>query len=220
MMADTQPLKNEIPPVEAPVQFDRTQFTPLLVEVDLFLRVSQARESFAVNGTGLTAAVLDTGLRTTHVDFAGRVPAQRNFTADNGGNQEDASDGNGHGTNVGGIIVANGTHRGIAPGANIIPLKVLSNNGGGSFASVDKALDWVIQNRNRLFRGHGASPAVHQAGARAWAQPAGDPAARRSAERALRRGARDPGRAAGGCRPTHARSRVVSQDAQGGARTV
>jgi subtilisin family serine protease len=149
MMADTQNLQREIAPIEAPVQFDRTQFTPLLVEVDLFLRVSQARESFAVNGAGLTVAVLDTGLRTTHVDFAGRVLAQRNFTTDNGGNEEDASDGNGHGTNVGGIIVANGNHRGIAPGANIIPLKVLRNNGGGTFASVDKALDWVLQNRDR-----------------------------------------------------------------------
>ncbi|HYY56587.1 MAG TPA: S8 family serine peptidase, partial [Pyrinomonadaceae bacterium] len=97
-------------------------------------------------GAGLTVAVLDTGLRTTHVDFAGRVRSQRNFTADNQGNVNDASDGNGHGTNVGGIIVANGSHVGIAPGAGIIPLKVLSNQGGGTFDETNQALQWVLDN--------------------------------------------------------------------------
>lgn len=149
-MADPQKSPPQISPVDMPVQFDGGQFIPLLVEVDLFIRATEARNSFAVNGSGLAAAVLDTGLRTTHVDFAGRVSTQLNFTSDNGGKETDASDGNGHGTNVGGIIVANGNHRGIAPAANIIPIKVLANNGGGSFQAVDKALAWVIDNRGRF----------------------------------------------------------------------
>jgi hypothetical protein len=81
------------------------------------------------NAVSVFAAVLDTGLRTTHVDFAGRVVAQVNFTDNNGGDVDNAKDGDGHGTNVGGIIVANGDHEGIAPGANIIPIKVLSHMG-------------------------------------------------------------------------------------------
>lgn len=148
-MSNGQNLSRQIAPVEAPVQFNQPQFTPALVEVDLFLRATQAREGFAVDGSNLTVAVLDTGLRTTHVDFVGRVPTQRNFTPDNGGNPGDASDGHGHGTNVGGIIVANGIHRGIAPGANIIPLKVLGNNGSGSFEAINNALAWVSDNRDQ-----------------------------------------------------------------------
>lgn len=138
-----------IQPVESPKQFDQPQPAPFLPEVREFLWVDQARLAFGVTGKGLTVAVLDTGLNSQHVDFAGRVPAQRNFTADNGGNPNDATDGNGHGTNVGGIIVANGDHKGIATGANIIPIKVLTNEGGGSFVSVDQALGWVLQNREQ-----------------------------------------------------------------------
>lgn len=135
-----------IDPVERPRQFDQPIFSHL-PEVDSFLWVSQARQAFNVNGAGQTVAVLDTGLNTGHVDFAGRVPAQVNFTADNGGDTGNATDGNGHGTNVGGIIAAAGDHQGVAPGANIIPIKVLSNSGGGSFASVRSALEWVRDNR-------------------------------------------------------------------------
>ena len=83
----------------------------------------------------------------THVDFAGRVVAQRNFTSDNDGDVDDATDGQGHGTNVGGIIAANGDHIGIAPQANLVPIKVLSNQGGGSFSWIDDALQWVIDHR-------------------------------------------------------------------------
>ncbi len=136
-----------IQPVERPPLQVEEPLIPFLPQVDTFLWVSQARDAFGVSGKGLAVAVLDTGLNTAHVDFAGRVVAQRNFTPDNGGDADDASDGNGHGTNVAGIIVANGTHRGVAPDANVIPLKVLRDNGGGDFAWVTEALGWVLDNR-------------------------------------------------------------------------
>jgi subtilisin family serine protease len=133
--------------VEAPVQFERSQFGAELVEVDNLVRASQARQLFQVDGAGLAVAVLDTGLRTTHIDFAARVVAQRNFTTDNGGNTADATDGQGHGTNVAGIIAAGAIHKGMAPKANVIPVKVLSNTGGGSFAGILDGLNWVLANR-------------------------------------------------------------------------
>lgn len=142
----TQQAPNEIAPVTPPAQSDRP-IGARLVEVDNFLWVTRARQSFFVNGEDLTVAVLDTGLNTQHVDFAGRIPAQRNFTNDNNGDPNDATDGNGHGTNCAGIIVANADHKGIAPGANVIPLKVLPDRGGGSFAAIDHALQWVLDNR-------------------------------------------------------------------------
>lgn len=117
-----------------------------LIQTSSFIQATTARDTYKVNGKNLTAAVLDTGLRTTHVDFAGKVAAQRNFTADNGGDVNNASDGNGHGTNIGGIIVANKINTGIAPGAKIVPLKVLTNGGGCLFTSVRDALQWVLDN--------------------------------------------------------------------------
>jgi subtilisin family serine protease len=139
------PQRTEI--VEAPIQLDEPQPLPPLPEVSALIRVRQARDTFEVDGSGLSVAVMDTGLRTTHVDFAGRVRTQRSFTGDNNGNPNDASDGNGHGTNVTGIIAANADHVGIAPGAGVIPLKVLSNSGGGSFEGIADALQWVIDHR-------------------------------------------------------------------------
>lgn len=138
----------DIVPVEPPRQFERPQMGLELEEVDNLVRASEARNTFAVDGSGFTVAVLDTGLRTTHVDFIGRIIAQRNFTSDNGGDSGDASDGNGHGTNVAGIVAASkGLHMGMAPGAGIIPIKVLGDRGGGSFEAVVEALQWVLDHR-------------------------------------------------------------------------
>ncbi|NEQ70624.1 MAG: S8 family serine peptidase [Symploca sp. SIO2D2] len=148
MSSETSSYRQEISPVEKPVQFERPQFGASLIQVGSLIRAPQARNNFSVTGKGLTVAVLDTGLRTTHLDFEGRVIEQQNFTADNGGNVDDASDGNGHGTNVAGIIVANRFHTGIAPGANVIPIKVLSNRGGGSFSAIRDALQWVIESKS------------------------------------------------------------------------
>jgi subtilisin family serine protease len=139
----------EIVPVEPPYQ-KPPEMVSEDIQIDHYLWVNQARAAFNVSGKGLTAAVLDTGLNTGHVDFDGRIVATRNFTPDNGGSADDVADGNGHGTNVGGIIVANGDHVGIAPEANIAPVKVLQNKGGGSFAWVDSALQWVLDNQEQL----------------------------------------------------------------------
>lgn len=146
-MPDPQPLPADVKPVDPPRQFAAPQLGLALAEVDRLIRANEARNVFGVDGSGLAAAVLDTGLNTGHVDFAGRVLAQANFTTDNGGDDDDAADGQGHGTNVGGIIVANGDHRGVAPGAGIVPLKVLRNTGSGSFAAVADALQWVLDHR-------------------------------------------------------------------------
>ena len=145
-----QPNSRKIaPPDDLMIQYPAPQPRAKLVQASLLIRAGVVRSTYSVDGTGFTVAVLDTGARTTHVDFAGagKIPAQRNYTADNGGNPNDAADGQGHGTNVGGIICANGTHIGIAPGAKMIPIKVLSNSGSGSFAGIEQGLDWVIANR-------------------------------------------------------------------------
>lgn len=141
------PPKTIAPPTDRVEQFSRPQIRAADAETDALIRAPLARSQYSVDGTGYTIAVFDTGLRTTHVDFTGKVLTQVNYTADNGGNINDATDGQGHGTNVAGIAVGNGIHVGIAPGASVIPIKVLSNTGGGSFTAVEQGLDWVIANR-------------------------------------------------------------------------
>ncbi|WP_430332435.1 S8 family peptidase [Rhodococcus sp. ACT016] len=136
-------------PVEPPVQKEGP-FLPELTEVDLLVRAPQARRDFNVSGSGVTMAVLDTGLRSTHVDFAGRVLPGRNFTADYGGDPAEVADGHGHGTSVAGIAGAGRIHTGVAPNARIVPLKVLGNDGTGRFADIRDALDWVLDRRESL----------------------------------------------------------------------
>ncbi len=143
---DGVPPRRIAPPNDVVLQFPAPRAA--IGQVTSALHVADARLQFNVDGAGLTAAVIDTGLRTTHQDFVGKVAAQRNYTSDNGGNVTNAADGEGHGTNVAGILCANGIHRGMAPGAKVIPLKVLDNNGSGTFDSVVAALDWVIANRS------------------------------------------------------------------------
>lgn len=136
-------------PVEAPLQKDGP-FLPELTEVDLLVRAPEARRDFNVSGSGITVAVLDTGLRSTHVDFAGRVVPGRNFTSDYGGDPSEVTDGHGHGTSVAGIACAGRIHTGIAPNARIVPVKVLSNAGTGRFADIRDALDWLLDRRSML----------------------------------------------------------------------
>jgi subtilisin family serine protease len=135
----------EVKPVELPVQREKP-FLPELAGASRLVRIAEARNLFKVDGRGTTVAVLDSGLRTTHRDFAGRVRGQRNFTGGNGGDPDDASDGHGHGTSLAGMICAGGVHRGVAPGAAIVPVKVLDDDGAGRFAAVAAGLQWVIDN--------------------------------------------------------------------------
>ena len=120
-----------------------SQFRAKLVEASLLVRADEARRQFNVNGKGLTAAVLDTGIRRTHADFGNRVLAVRNFTS---GDPNAANDNQGHGTHVAGVVAANGPHTGLAPGANLVALKVLADDGSGDFEWLADALQWVLDN--------------------------------------------------------------------------
>lgn len=117
---------------------------PQLVESSRLVRASEARAQFNVTGQGQTAVILDTGIRKTHADFAGRILFTWNFTSE--GDPEDATDQHGHGTHVAGVVAANGPHTGLAPGANLIALKVLDDTGNGDFDWVASALEWVLDN--------------------------------------------------------------------------
>jgi subtilisin family serine protease len=108
-------------------------------------------------GTGITVAVIDSGIDTTHVDLADSLVAEQCFCTNccpDGSSQQSgpgsAEDDNGHGTNVSGIITSNGliAPLGAAPAANIVAVKVLDHNNNFCCTSdVVAALDWIIDNR-------------------------------------------------------------------------
>ncbi|RPK91993.1 MULTISPECIES: S8 family peptidase [Streptomyces] len=91
-------------------------------------------------GEGVTAYIIDTGVRISHSDFGGR--AFNGFDAVD--NDNVSQDGNGHGTHVAGTVA--GTAYGVAKKAKIVGVRVLNNSGSGTTAGVVAGIDWVTAN--------------------------------------------------------------------------
>jgi subtilisin len=98
------------------------------------------------NGSGsvnVAVAVIDTGIDLSHPDL--KVAGGKNCSTGRSYN-----DGNGHGTHVAGTIAAKDDGNGVvgmAPGASLYAVRVLNNNGSGSWSSVVCGIDWVTANR-------------------------------------------------------------------------
>ena len=123
----TDQVMTELPPVETisdVFYLLRSYFTPPLT------------------GTGLTVAVLDSGVRKTHQSLRNKVVYEVNFT-----DSPSPDDVFGHGTQVA-FVVAGGMHAlgeksGVSPGASIMNIKVISDEGLGSDESIILGIDKV-----------------------------------------------------------------------------
>jgi len=123
----TDQVMAEVPPVETisdVFYLLRSYFTPPLT------------------GTGLTVAVLDSGVRKTHQSLRNKVVYEANFT-----DSPSPDDVFGHGTQVA-FVVAGGMHAlgeksGVSPGASIMNIKVISDEGLGSDESIILGIDKV-----------------------------------------------------------------------------
>jgi subtilisin family serine protease len=89
---------------------------------------------------GVTAYVLDTGIRISAKDFEGRARNGYDFID----NDKVAQDCNGHGTHVAGTI--GGSTYGVAKDVQLVAVRVLDCKGSGSYSAIIKGIDWVTRN--------------------------------------------------------------------------
>ncbi|MFS0894502.1 S8 family peptidase [Microbacterium sp. 179-I 3D3 NHS] len=94
-------------------------------------------------GEGVNVYVVDSGIRRTHAEFAGRI--RPGFDALTTGG--DASDCNGHGTHVAGTAV--GSTYGIAKKATVYPVKILDCRGDGDTTGILRAVEWISENAQK-----------------------------------------------------------------------
>jgi len=116
------------------------------------------------DGKGVSVYVIDTGIYIDNADFGGRAVWGTN-TIDS-----KVTDGNGHGTHCAGTI--GGTTYGMAKGARLVAVKVLSDQGSGSTQGVIDGISWSVRNKNgpavgSMSLGGGKSAAMNSAVANA-----------------------------------------------------
>jgi serine protease AprX len=112
--------------------------------------------SSGYTGTGVGVAVIDSGINDSHPDLwnstqtASRVVYHQDFTGTPTTNSSGANyDLYGHGTHVAGIIGGNGylsggQYEGVAPGASLVDLRALDQNGIGTDSTVIAAIQQAI----------------------------------------------------------------------------
>lgn len=103
------------------------------------IRTLQARQQFAVDGSGVTLGHIDTGVDPTHPVLAGSVVRFRDFVS----GRSIAYDDDGHGTHTAGTMA--GRHGvGVAPGARLVVAKALDRHGNGSLVNLLRSMQWML----------------------------------------------------------------------------
>ncbi|HEX6388269.1 MAG TPA: S8 family serine peptidase [Solirubrobacteraceae bacterium] len=110
-----------------------------------YLDAVRAGEAHRVaTGTGVTVAVLDTGVDARHPDLRGQVVVGPDFVGTLGAGE----DPNGHGTNVAGVIAANAGNglgvEGAAPRSKVLSIRVMGADGSGDTGRAARGIDAAI----------------------------------------------------------------------------
>lgn len=121
----------------------QNQATWGLDRIDQVDRPLDTQYRFNYTGAGVTAFIIDTGIRADHTEFTGRVGTGFSAVADGNG----ANDCNGHGTHVSGTV--GGTTWGVAKAVKLVPVRVLDCAGSGSLSGVIAGIDWAAGTTDR-----------------------------------------------------------------------
>ncbi len=139
--------------VEDQLYDEEVQLT--LADVHQLTGLDDVRDQYGFDGAGQTVAVIDSGIAYTHQALGGslgpdyRVVGGFDFSNERDANPYDDGPSGSHGTHVAGII--GGEARlasGVAPGVDLIALRVFNDAGRGYFSWVEEALQWVHDNRD------------------------------------------------------------------------
>ena len=98
--------------------------------------------SYSNTGAGVTVYIVDTGIRSTHTEFAARVLPGYSVINDHHGTE----DCDGHGTHVAGTV--GGRTYGVAKEVALVPVRVLNCSGSGTASGVIAGLDWIAANHS------------------------------------------------------------------------
>lgn len=102
-----------------------------------------------ITGRNITVAVIDSGIDYTHPDLGGCFNESGTCRVKDGydfwNSDADPMDDHGHGTHVAGIIGANGSIKGVAPGVSFYALKTCDSSGFCNLSKMIWAVDWAIE---------------------------------------------------------------------------
>ena len=113
----------------------------------LWSRLPPAQSHGASDSETPSIAVVDSGLDTSRIDFAGRIRAQVRLTSAPGNS---AGDGRGHGTFVAGLAAGDAPgHPGAAPAAGIVSVDVMDDRGMARTSDVIAGAQWILRNRKQ-----------------------------------------------------------------------
>ncbi len=120
---------------------------------DPIVGAAAARQQYGVDGTGMTVAVIDTGVDYNNPALGGgfgpnaKVIAGYNFASNTPDPMATSSQ---HGTAVAGLIGSdNPNDLGVAPGVKIVALRVTDSSNTAGLTSIANALQWVINNHTQ-----------------------------------------------------------------------
>ena len=106
-------------------------------------KINAPRAWDLARGSGVTIAILDSGVDLDHPDLAAKIVSGYDFI----NSDANADDDNGHGTHVAGIAAAISNNAlgvaGLAWDAKIMPVKVLNTNGTGPSSALARGICWA-----------------------------------------------------------------------------
>ena len=115
-----------------------------LAQSRVLIQANLVETQMGLTGQGVGVAVLDTGINYNHPNLASQYAGGHDFI----NNDADPLDDNGHGSAVCGVIAStNATNRGIAPGAQLVAVKVLDATGFGLWSQIAAGLNWCVANK-------------------------------------------------------------------------